>query len=82
MVDFPQPLSPTRAVKLPCGNCKFKPWRISRPGSLLFVFRQIQQAEDLVAGGHAVHGDVEEGAELPHRKEEIRCQQDDQQAAG
>ena len=46
------------------------------------MFRKIQQAEDLVAGRHAVHGDVEKGAELPHGEEEIRRQQDNQQAAG
>ena len=53
-----------------------------RAGERLLVrFRQVEQAEDLVAGCHAVHRDVEKGAELPHRDEEICCQHDDEQCA-
>ena len=44
--------------------------------------RQIEQAKDLVARGHAVHGNVEKRAELPHGNEKVRRQQDDQQRAG
>ena len=32
-VDLPQPLSPTSAVKLPCGKVRSTLWRISRSGS-------------------------------------------------
>ena len=51
-------------------------------GNLLFVFRQVQQAEDLIAGSHAVHGDVEKAAQLPHGEEKVCRQQDNQQTAG
>ena len=48
---------------------------------LLRALGQVQQAEDLVARRHAVHRDVEEAAELPHRDEKIRRKQNDQQTA-
>ena len=41
--------------------------------------REIQQAEDLVAGGHAVHGDVEIGPQKPHGQEKVRRQEEDEQ---
>ena len=43
--------------------------------------RQVEQAKDLVACCHAVHGDVEKRAELPHGNEKVCRQQDDQQRA-
>ena len=43
--------------------------------------RQIEQAKDLFACCHAVHGNVEKRAELPHGNEKVRRQQDDQQRA-
>lgn len=42
---------------------------------------QVQQVEDLVAGRHAVYGDVEKGAQLPHGDKEVCREQDDEQAA-
>ena len=47
----------------------------------LFRLRQIQQPENLIAGRHAVHGNVKEASQLPHGNEEIRRQKDDGQAA-
>ncbi len=43
--------------------------------------RQIQQPENFVAGGHAVHGDVEKASQLPHGDEEVRRQQNNQKAS-
>ena len=42
---------------------------------------QIQQAEDLLAGGHAVHGNVKERPQQPHGKKKIRGQNHNQQTA-
>ena len=44
--------------------------------------RQIEQAKDLFACCHAVHGNVEKRAELPHGNEKVCRQQDDQQRTG
>ena len=49
--------------------------------NLKLCFFQIQQTENLVAGRHAVHGNMEKGAQLPHGDKEIRCQQDNQQTS-
>ena len=48
----------------------------------LLCLRQIQKAEYLITCRHAVHSDMEKGAEEPHGDEEIRREQDDEQAAG
>ena len=50
-------------------------------GGLFRGLRQIQQAEDLAAGRHTVHGDVEEAAQHTHGQKEICRQQNDHQAA-
>lgn len=39
------------------------------------AFRQIQQLKNFIAGGHAVHGDVEIRPQRAHGQEEIRRQQ-------
>ena len=41
--------------------------------------RQLEQAEDLLACGHAVHGHVEVGAQLAHGQEEVRGDEDDEE---
>ena len=57
--------------------------RAIRRNGLRFLlgFRQIQQAEDLIGSGHAIHGDMEKASQHPHGQEEIRCQQNDEDAA-
>ena len=65
-----------RKPQLPAGNPALRTLRAAR-----FRLRQVEQAEDLVACGHAVHRDVEKRAELAHGDEEIRRQQDNQQRA-
>ena len=52
---------------------------IHRAGGLL---RQVQQGKNPVAGGHAVHGHVEERAQLPHGQEELGGEQQDGKAPG
>ena len=47
----------------------------------VFLHRQVQQPENLIAGRHAVHGYMEKAAQLPHGKEKVRRQQNNQQAA-
>ena len=42
---------------------------------------QVEQAENLIARGHAVHGNMEKRAELAHGDEKVRRQQDDEQRA-
>ena len=42
----------------------------------------VQQGEDALGGGHAVHRHVEVGAELAHGDEEFGGQQHDQQQSG
>ena len=49
--------------------------------NLKLCFFPIQQTENLVAGRHAVHGNMEKGTQLPHGNKEIRRQQDNQQTS-
>ena len=42
---------------------------------------QVQKAENFVTRGHAVHGNMEKGTQLPHGNKEIRRQQDNQQTS-
>ena len=62
-------------TQIPAADGEVIPQSFAAPGG----FGQVQQAEDFVAGGHAVHGDVEERAQQPHGDEKVGGQQQNQQ---
>ena len=68
------PLRLVGKAQIPAGDAALR-----AGDAALLRLRQVQQAEDLVAGGHAVHGNVEKGAQLAHGDEKVRRQQDDEQ---
>ena len=64
-------------VQVTAGNRAVRA-ELGGPGAAL---RQVQQLENVVAGGHAVHGNVEVRPQRAHRQEEIRRQQNDAERA-
>ncbi|KFI92579.1 hypothetical protein BSTEL_2162 [Bifidobacterium stellenboschense] len=56
--------------------------RFGQVGVAALRFGRVEQCEDAFRGGHAVHRDVEERAELAQRDEEVGGQQDDEQQRG